>query len=224
MRDLSLALIFLLLLLLTALPYSQPAALVIAPVEVILTSEPPPTLTCEAPYEEPFTPYEELFTPYEEPSKLGPIIQQVMSMYRIDAPLAEQIVIAVSEQSAAYDMDPWLILAFIKVESYGRPQAVGASGERGLMQLMPSTGEDIAKNLGDEWIDADQLFDIETNIRYGVWYLSEMFKLFPNQKTAIAAYNWGPGRIERRLKRKADVPEEYPLKVLTALSTTRENF
>jgi len=210
MRTLTLALTFLLLLLLTSMPYAQPVASDNTPVEVVLTSEQPPILTCEA--------------PYEEPSELEPIIQQVKSMYRIDTPLAEQIVVAVSEQSAAYDMDPWLILALIKVESNGNPLARSKAGALGLMQLLPSTAEDIAVELGHEWNGEEQLLTVDINVRYGVHYLRKLLDRFDNMQAAIAAYNWGPNHIARRIRRDAELPSEYPIKVLAELSTKREDF
>ena len=65
------------------------------------------------------------------------------------------------------------------------------------MQIMPSTGEEIASALGEQY-DPDMLFDPETSIRYGTFYLEEQMNRF-NKNTAVvlAAYNAGPHRAEQ---------------------------
>ena len=153
------------------------------------------------------------------PQPADPMVEHVVSMYRIDHALARQIVESVRTAGTANNIDPWLILAFIKVESDGRPQAVSKSGALGLMQLLPSTGQEVSFKLNEEWTGPEQLFDVDTNIRYGTHYLRQLFDRFDSMQAAIAAYNWGPNHIARRIKRNAKLPSEYPIKVLAALPT-----
>lgn len=83
----------------------------------------------------------------------------------------------------------------------GRSGAVRQSraGARGLMQLMPDT----AAELG---VDPD---DLEQNARGGVLYLRQMLDRFGDPVTAVAAYNWGPGNVERWVRGGAD-PRRLP--------------
>jgi soluble lytic murein transglycosylase len=61
-----------------------------------------------------------------------------------------------------------------------------------LMQLMPETARSLARRLGTDLV-RDELFDQETNIRYGTRYLDQLLDQFSDQTVyAIAAYNAGP--------------------------------
>lgn len=102
----------------------------------------------------------------------------------------------VKMQAARYGFDWRLILAMVRQESRYETEAVSSKGAAGLMQLMPTTGEEVARHLS--------LSDIEhpeDNIKGGVFYLKTMYGLFqgvdePDRiKLALAAYNAGIGRI-----------------------------
>lgn len=89
--------------------------------------------------------------------------------------------------SQQYGVPSSLVLAVIETESSYRVDAVGRSGEIGLMQLMPAT----AASLG---IDP---YDWQSNIDGGISYLSQLFGKFGNWDMAIAAYNAGPGNVSK---------------------------
>lgn len=93
-----------------------------------------------------------------------------------------------------YHMDPLLIIAVIKVESDFQPEAVSSMDARGLMQVLPKTGAWIADEI-DEPFEQKKLFDPETNIRYGTYYLRYLIDHFNNEDVAIAAYNGGMGNV-----------------------------
>jgi soluble lytic murein transglycosylase len=114
------------------------------------------------------------------------------------------------------NLDPALVVAVIEVESGGYHLAVSHVGAMGLMQLLPSTGQEIAERLGIEWRGDDTLFDPIINVRLGTAYLSQLARRYGSVDTALAAYNWGPGRIDRRLRRGATLPSRYIEQVMRA--------
>jgi hypothetical protein len=150
---------------------------------------------------------------------VDPMIEHVRQMFQIESSVAEEITVSARAAGETYEIDPWLIVAFIKVESDGRTEVVSKAGAVGLMQVLPSTGEEIAQKLEEEWRGEEQLFEVDTNIRYGTYYLRQLFNRFGTMQAAIAAYNWGPNHIARRIKKNAILPTEYPIKVLAALYT-----
>jgi soluble lytic murein transglycosylase len=118
-------------------------------------------------------------------------------------------------------LDPVLVMALIHVESRFNSFAVSPVGALGLMQILPSTGEEIAANLGIAWHGPQTLFNPIVNVRLGVAYLRQLSKRYEDLATALAAYNWGPGRIDRRIQRGTMLPTDYPRLVLEAHSVAR---
>lgn len=100
--------------------------------------------------------------------------------------------------SKKYDELKPLVDALIKVESNGKPQAVSSKGAQGLMQIMPDTGKQIAKELG---VTKYNLKDPATNKKFGAYYLDKLISMFDGDlQLALTAYNQGPGRIMNLLK------------------------
>jgi len=120
---------------------------------------------------------------------------------------------ALAERHAArFGLPVDLVLAVIQVESNFRVDAVSPKNARGLMQLVPTTGGHdalryVTGNPGVAPPTAAQLADPDTNVFLGVAY----FRLILDQHIpaqlpwpvrrdlALAAYNWGPDRVTRRL-------------------------
>lgn len=96
--------------------------------------------------------------------------------------------------SGEYGIPVPLIFAVVKAESGFCPEAQSYAGACGLMQLMPATYREIAGRLG-EACDESMIFDPEQNLRYGVYYLSYLYRYFGDYYTALAAYNAGIGRV-----------------------------
>ena len=106
---------------------------------------------------------------------------------------------AVSRYSAEFSVPEELIYATIKIESNFDPNAVSHAGAVGLMQMLPSTCEWLSGKLGDEF-DPNMLYDPETNIKYGTYYLQYLYSRFGSWEKASAAYNWGEGNFSKFLE------------------------
>ena len=96
--------------------------------------------------------------------------------------------------SAEYDLDPALVCGVIYTESSFKADATSRVGAKGLMQIMPQTGAEIAQKLGEPFSE-EMLYDPEVSIRYGCCYLREQLDRFDqNEAVTLAAYNAGPHR------------------------------
>lgn len=148
-------------------------------------------------------------------AQLAPLARQMGETER-DA-LARALVHA----SREHDLPAAFVLAVIEVESRFDPYAVSNKGALGLMQVLPSTGAPIARRLGIPWRGPQTLFDPHANVRIGVAYLRELIDRYANVRAALAAYNWGPGEIDARLREGTVLPASYAERVLNAYSSGR---
>jgi soluble lytic murein transglycosylase-like protein len=115
----------------------------------------------------------------------------------------------IAKASNRYGVDNGLIRAVIKAESGFNPNAVSHAGAQGLMQLMPGT----ARALG-----VSDSFDPEQNIMAGTRFLSDLLKRYNgNVDSALAAYNWGPGNVDRK-------PEQLPRETRDYLARVKQLY
>lgn len=96
------------------------------------------------------------------------------------------------EVAALIDEQPAFIKAIIQAESAGNPKAVSKVGAQGLMQIMPDT----AKDLG-----LKNAFDPKENIAAGTKYIAQLEDKYKDKALALAAYNWGPARVDSALRK-----------------------
>ena len=114
-------------------------------------------------------------------------------LWRILYPLQFEATLRV--EAAATGLDPALVAAVIWQESTFDPQAVSGAGARGLMQIMPPTGRELARNLGLKY-RIDMLHDPDRGLELGTRYLKRMIDGFGGRvDKALAAYNAGPNRV-----------------------------
>jgi peptidoglycan lytic transglycosylase len=102
-------------------------------------------------------------------------------------------------------LDPALMAAVIYQESKFRPGAKSSSGAIGLMQLTPSTAHGIALRTGGDAFRTSDLYDPEINIRYGAWYLHNLFAKYHSERLVLAAYNAGQGNVDRWLAHREPI-------------------
>ena len=102
-------------------------------------------------------------------------------------------------------LDPAIVLALIRQESSFDVQAVSPSGARGLMQLMPATAQEVARQVNLTSSLAALTDDPRHNMRLGSTYLRTVLDRFGNSlPLAFAAYNAGPNRVQEWLGTNGD--------------------
>ena len=120
----------------------------------------------------------------------------------------------IREGAASNGLDPALPAAVILAESSYDPHAVSSVNAQGLMQLLPSTAEWIAGKLGETYAEGS-LFDPETNIRYGCWYLGFLMQRYGgDMRLASSAYHAGQGTVDKWLQNPEYAPDGAHLAVI----------
>ena len=106
-----------------------------------------------------------------------------------------EISTAIVDYGNQYNVPNSLIIAVIRQESNFDIKAVSSAGAKGLIQILPSTAEDIKVWLNKPYYDA---FKPSQNIQFGVYYLGKLLNMFPKDiSKAVMAYNTGPGNVIR---------------------------
>lgn len=150
----------------------------------------------------------------EQVSYVANIIRASNPRQRNALKLAE-LVVAIS---ADLEYDPIFVAAVMKHESTFNPVAISNKGALGLMQVMPRTGEYVAKKIGLQSVSRRDLTTPEYNIYLGVSYLKQLERIFQgNRRLALIAYNWGPTKLRNALSRRSSIPsgpEKYASRIL----------
>ena len=128
--------------------------------------------------------------------------------YRFLFPLVDRDELVRSAK--ARGLDPALVAGLIRQESNFTPRAVSVAGARGLMQVLPSVGDDIARSLGFPVWSPAVLFDPDANLQLGTAHLAAMVKEYGSLPRVLAAYNAGGSRVDRWSKKAgASDPELF---------------
>ena len=105
----------------------------------------------------------------------------------------------VEKYSKEYDLNENLVYAVIRAESNFDYEATSRKYAKGLMQITDATGLWAMQEMGLNDITPEKLYDPETNIMIGCWYLRKLTDQFNNTDTALAAYNAGSGNVSKWL-------------------------
>lgn len=136
----------------------------------------------------------------------------------------EQLAAVIFEECDRYNYDPMLIMAVILTESTFKKGQVSHVGARGIMQLMPTTGEDLAVRSGLDWSGTEQLFDPVTNVRLGTLHLFEQILKFKDVKRGIIAYNFGESRLRGKLRQNQPLPGFYFRRIWENYNMLKERY
>ncbi|MCA9564252.1 MAG: transglycosylase SLT domain-containing protein, partial [Myxococcales bacterium] len=113
----------------------------------------------------------------------------------------------VMDYSEQYELNPYIMWSLMTVESSYNPDSISRSDARGLLQVIPKTGELISQRMGLFDFGPDNLMNPELSIHFGCYYFSELLEKFHGQEIlAFSAYNAGPHRMARWLEAWGHLP------------------
>ncbi len=108
--------------------------------------------------------------------------------------------IDLKRSASANALDPYLVASLIRQESEFNPNAVSRANAVGLMQLLPKTGKQVAKEVKLQRYNPSQLYTPAVNLQLGTRYFRGMVDKFGGSfEYALAAYNAGSDRVEEWL-------------------------
>lgn len=135
-----------------------------------------------------------------------------------------QLTNVIQQESHKYHYDPMFVIAVILTESSFKKGQRSAFGARGLMQVVPFVGEDVATRAGVKWDGSQSLFEPEKNIKLGTLHLFEQILKFKDIEKAIMAYNVGETRLRGLIRQKKELPSGYVNKVMNNYRMLKESY
>lgn len=127
-------------------------------------------------------------------------------------------------ESKKYHYDPMFTLAIILTESSFKRGQKSHVGARGLMQVVPFVGEDVALRAGVDWEGSHTLFEPEANIKLGTLHLFEQVLKFGDIKKALLSYNIGEARLRGLIRGNKPLPKAYLNRVLQKYQMLKETY
>ncbi len=125
----------------------------------------------------------------------------------IDLRFPMQHTVQIENLAASQQLDPAIIFGLIRQESAFDEFAESSAGAKGLLQVLPSTAQQIAQNFHEGWQGEDSLFNPDLNLKYGSFYYKKLLRQFHGAHLlAAAAYNAGAAKIKRWLPENQALP------------------
>ncbi len=115
--------------------------------------------------------------------------------YRLLYPLPDRD--ELSRDARAHDLDPALVAGLVRQESGFNPRAISVANARGLMQVLPSVGESVARSLTFPVWSPALLLDADANLQLGTAHLASFVQQYGALSRVLAAYNAGGSRVTR---------------------------
>jgi soluble lytic murein transglycosylase len=117
---------------------------------------------------------------------------------------------ALTREAERHRLDPALVAALIRQESSFEPRATSRAGARGLMQIMPAVGRQLAAGEDYHMWDAELLYQPDVSLELGTTHLAGLLSGYAHVSHALAAYNAGSSRAKRWLEKAGtDDPEVF---------------
>ena len=131
----------------------------------------------------------------------------------------------IAQGAAENNLNPAFVAAIIRNESSFQPRAESGVGARGLMQLMPDTAEWIAGKKKVSGYAFERMYDPESNISFGCWYLRYLANLFHGDPVCVScAYHAGQGQVTAWLSDARYSPDGVNLPLDTLLEGPTKNY
>ncbi|MGA8029594.1 MAG: transglycosylase SLT domain-containing protein, partial [Bryobacteraceae bacterium] len=122
-----------------------------------------------------------------------PLDQAPVAFWQLAFPLPYRA--SIEQHSHAESLDPFLVAALIRQESEFNAKVISYANAYGLMQLLPTTGRQLARHFGVRRLSAVQLLMADRNIQLGTYYFRNLLDSYGGRmELALASYNAGPGR------------------------------
>jgi len=155
-------------------------------------------------------------------NKVKQQVATVIQAYNTGLPQAkvEQLPQWIFDESRKHGYDPLFLTGLIITESTFNNWAKSPVGAMGLMQIRPKTGRHLAKELNIPWQGPNTLYDPQVNLALGAYYLKKLVHRFGDLSLALEAYNHGPTRLTKYLK-KGRQPRIYSNRVFDYYSEIR---
>jgi soluble lytic murein transglycosylase len=132
----------------------------------------------------------------------------------------EQLPQWIFDESRKHGYDPLFLTGLIITESTFNNWAKSPAGALGLMQIRPRTGRYLAGELNIPWHGPKTLYNPQVNLALGAYYLKKLVHRFGDLSLALEAYNHGPTRLAKYLK-KGRQPRLYSSRVFDFYSEIR---
>ena len=141
-----------------------------------------------------------------------------LRLYTLRFPLHHDA--AIRREAAKNRLDPAWVAGEIRAESVFDPRARSSANAMGLMQVLPGTGMNVARDLGLPWRGAQSLYDPDTNIVLGTAYLRQMLDKYGGQPyQAIAGYNAGPAPLARWQSQRPGMDPDFWIETISYKET-----